>query len=59
MQVTEILTRNEVCKWLRLSRTYLDHLGHRGPPFFRVGRAIRYFRVDVLTWLADENRISI
>jgi len=38
--------------WLRRKR-----LDHRGPPFLRIGRMIRYRRSDLETWL-NERRIE-
>lgn len=53
MQKDDILTRDEVAEFLRVTRGFLDHLSIRGdgPRFFRVGRAIRYYRADVTRWL--------
>lgn len=52
----QILTRNEMARLLKVSRNFLDHISTRGegPPFFRIGRAIRYDKSLVERWLAEQ-----
>ena len=51
-----LITRDEVAEILRVTRSYLDSAALRGdgPPFFRVGRAIRYDRQRVADWLISQ-----
>lgn len=53
----KLLTTNEVATWLGIQRCTLEkarstRLGDF-PPFIRVGRAVRYRRGDVETWLRE------
>lgn len=56
-----ILTRNEVADLLRVTRNALDRMGMRdqGPPYFRVGRSIRYRQSAVDRWAADQQARSV
>ena len=51
-----LATRSELAQLLRVNRSYLDHAACRGdgPPFYRVGRAIRYDVAAVAAWLAGQ-----
>jgi hypothetical protein len=56
---TDWFTEEEAANYLRLSRSFLSHrrcegkLRDRipGPPFFKVGRNIRYTKKDLLHWI--------
>ena len=52
----QILTRNEMARLLKVTRNFLDHLSSRGdgPPFYRIGRAVRYDKTVVEAWLARQ-----
>jgi excisionase family DNA binding protein len=52
-QSIQFYTRDEIAKALRVSRGFLDHaaLKGEGPPFYRIGRSIRYDRMQVIEWL--------
>lgn len=51
-----LITRDEIAKILRVTRSYLDSaaLVGKGPPYFRVGRSIRYDRQCVADWLTSQ-----
>jgi predicted DNA-binding transcriptional regulator AlpA len=59
-QNIQFYTRDEIAKALRVSRGFLDHaaLKGEGPPFFRIGRSIRYDRNQVIEWLRTQERKS-
>jgi len=48
-----LLSRDEIAQVLRVPRSSLDNAAVRGkgPPFYRVGRCIRYDRKQVAEWL--------
>jgi hypothetical protein len=58
----ELLDEHEVASIIRMSVAYLradrsrGHVGGAtpGPPFLRIGRAIRYRRDDLDAWLAEK-----
>jgi excisionase family DNA binding protein len=54
-----LITRDEIANILRVTRSYLDSaaLKGKGPPFFRVGRSIRYDRAIVAEWLANQRYV--
>jgi hypothetical protein len=56
----EMLTLAEAGTFLRVPEgtlRYWRHLG-AGPHSFKVGRHIRYWRTDLITWLAEQTRAS-
>jgi len=53
----ELMTIDEVSAMVRApiaTLRYWRHLG-TGPKGFRVGRAVRYWRQDVLAWLTEQS----
>lgn len=52
----EMLTLQEACAFLRVPEgtlRYWRHLG-AGPHSFKIGRHVRYWRADLVAWLADQ-----
>lgn len=52
----EMLSLQEACAFLRVPEgtlRYWRHLG-AGPRSFKVGRHVRYWRADLVAWLADQ-----
>lgn len=56
----EFVTRQELASELRVTCQALSAMAMRGegPTFVKVGRAVRYRRVDVESWLAGRTRCS-
>lgn len=52
-----LLTRIELAKIFGVSKSFLDHAAQRGsgPPFVRLGRAVRYDVRAVSAWLVDQS----
>lgn len=52
---TEIMTTKETAAYVRLGKPTLEHYRIRGggPPFLKLGSAIRYRKCDVDEWLAS------
>lgn len=59
--IPNLATRAEVATLLRVNRSYLDHaaLNGDGPPFFKVGRAVRYDMAAVAEWLLAQSNIAV
>lgn len=56
----EMLTFDEACALLRVSEgtlRYWRHLGV-GPRSFKVGRHVRFWRTDLVEWLAEQTDAS-
>lgn len=53
----ELLTITEVAEIVRVPVATLRYWRHRGegPHSFRVGRAVRYWRGEVIAWLHDQS----
>jgi predicted DNA-binding transcriptional regulator AlpA len=53
-----LLTRDEVAEILRVRRSSLDSsaMHGEGPPYFRIGRSIRYDRATVAEWLVNQTK---
>lgn len=52
----EMLTLQEACRFLRIPEgtlRYWRYLGC-GPRSFKVGRHVRYWRTDLVLWLAEQ-----
>lgn len=47
------LTEKEAADLLRFSPKHLQRMRaeHRGPPFFKEGRAVRYQRSEIIAWM--------
>jgi predicted DNA-binding transcriptional regulator AlpA len=61
--MSELLTEAEVADYDRIPASTLNEMrarrshsrsGEQGPPFYRLGRAIRYERADVEAWLNEK-----
>lgn len=52
----DLMTAEEVADYLRISRPAFYQLKRRdvGPPVIRMGRRLRYRRVDVDQWLDEQ-----
>ena len=56
----EMLTLQEACRFLRVAEgtlRYWRHLGS-GPRSFKIGRHVRYWRADLVLWLAEQTNPS-
>ena len=56
----DMLTLHEACRFLRVPEGTLRdwrHLGC-GPRSFKVGRHVRYWRADLVLWLAEQTNRS-
>ena len=55
-----ILTEYEAAKLARFSTRTLQSWRQRnfGPPFLKVGRAIRYSQIDLISWIKAQERRS-
>lgn len=52
----DMLTLQEACRFLRVAEgtlRYWRHLGC-GPHSFKIGRHVRYWRADLVLWLAEQ-----
>jgi excisionase family DNA binding protein len=52
----EMLTVDELCAWLKISRKTSERLRKEGLPFIQIGNGIRFEKEVVLQWLKDHNR---
>lgn len=55
-----LLTQQELCTYLGKSEAWAERarLEGSGPPFIKIGRAVRYSAADVLGWLSENQRTS-
>ncbi len=47
----EYLTENQLCDWLKISRSTAIRLRKEGMPFIKIGKSIRYNKDKVQDWL--------
>lgn len=52
----ELITIDELCKWLRITRTTEWRWRKEGMPFMKYGNIVRYEKQDVLKWLKENNK---
>lgn len=52
----EFLTVDEVCKWLKVSRSTVDRWRKEGLPFTKKTRLIRFDKEEVVKWLKENNK---
>ena len=54
----EFLTTPEAAQYLGMSRQWLEIARHRGngPPYIKLGRAVRYKRSVLDSWMLDHQR---
>ena len=49
----ELLTADDVCRWLRIRKSKLYALTHeRRLPFYKVGNHLRFRRCEIEEWLS-------
>ncbi|MCC6491343.1 MAG: helix-turn-helix domain-containing protein [Candidatus Hydrogenedentes bacterium] len=61
---TKLISETEACRYLGCSRSFLARgrmEGRRegrtpGPPYVKIGRAVRYDLADLDTWVAEHKR---
>jgi len=58
--MTELLTTSEAAGRLKVTPRMLEARRSRGggPPFVKVGRAVRYREADLEAWIAERTRAS-
>jgi excisionase family DNA binding protein len=58
--VIKLLTPKEAAEFLKVSLSWLAKARMRGdgPPFIKVGRAIRYSEAALLQWMKSRQRLS-
>lgn len=54
------MTTPEAAAYLSLSKQWLEISRHKGdgPPYIKLGRAVRYSRADLDDWMAGRRRVS-
>ncbi len=52
----ELLTVEELCRWLKISRSTADRWRKEGMPFSKKKRLVRFDKEEVLEWLKEKNK---
>ena len=52
----ELLTVDELCDWLKITRKTSERWRKDGMPFIKVGRTVRFDKAEVLEWLKNHNK---
>ncbi|PKM90309.1 MAG: hypothetical protein CVU87_02680 [Firmicutes bacterium HGW-Firmicutes-12] len=53
---SELITQEELCKWLKISVMTSYRWRKEGMPFLQVGRQVRFEKDVVLKWLKDKEK---
>lgn len=51
----ELLTKDDVGKWLKISRPTIDRWRKQGMPFIKTGKLVRFEKEKVMAWLEQNN----
>jgi excisionase family DNA binding protein len=54
--VDEILTKEELASYLKVTERTIDRLRKKGMPFFKVGDTVRFKKDVVLNWLEENSQ---
>jgi excisionase family DNA binding protein len=54
--VDEILTKEELASYLKVTERTIDRLRKKGMPFFKVGDTVRFKKDAVLNWLEENSQ---
>lgn len=49
----ELITLNELCQTLKISRSTVDRWRREGLPFKKVGRGVRFDKGEALKWIKE------
>jgi excisionase family DNA binding protein len=49
-----MLTKQELCEWLKISLPTVDRLMKQGMPHLKIGKAVRFEQEDVKKWLEEQ-----
>lgn len=52
----ELLTKEELCKLLKISRPTLDRWRKQGLPYIKTGRLVRFDRNEVMEWIKKNRK---
>jgi excisionase family DNA binding protein len=51
--MNELITKQEVCDWLKVSRATVDRWRAKGMPSVKVGRKVRFESQKVKKWISE------
>jgi excisionase family DNA binding protein len=49
-----MLTKEDLCEWLKVSLPTVDRLMKQGMPHLKIGKAVRFEQEDVKKWLEEQ-----
>lgn len=52
----EFLTVDELCRWLKISRSTVERWRKEGMPFTKKAKLIRFDKEEVARWLKDDSK---
>lgn len=52
----QVLTKEELATYLKVTQRTIDRLRKEGMPFFKVGTNIRFGKEEVLKWLKENGK---
>lgn len=50
----DLLTVDELCSWLKVTRITVERWRKKGMPFIKVGRLVRFDREKVKQWINEK-----
>ncbi|MBE3584853.1 MAG: helix-turn-helix domain-containing protein [Thermoanaerobacter sp.] len=54
----ELMTQEELCKWLKISPMTAYRWRKKGMPYIGKGKSIRYEKKAVLKWLKENSKLT-
>ncbi|SHF60633.1 transcriptional regulator, AlpA family [Desulforamulus putei DSM 12395] len=52
----ELLTTDEICEWLKVTRRTIERWRKNGLPFFKIGSSVRFNKEEVLKWIEQNSK---
>lgn len=54
-----LLTVDELCEWLKVTRKTTERWRKDGMPYLKIGRTVRFDRTEVVKWIEEKQKSSI
>jgi len=52
----EVLTKEELAKFLKVTERTVDKMRDKGMPYFKIGTNVRFRKEKVLKWLEEQSK---
>lgn len=53
-----LLTVDELCEWLKVTRKTTERWRKDGMPYLKIGRTVRFDKTEVVKWIEEKQNSS-